>query len=288
MPPPHSPRPATALSKPARQANWTGSPMERPSRLATSRMRPGTPGGVRRRRAGGLLWSVSDHVQAKRKGGDNEAAYGELWMFDRQAKGAMHDHEPERCRVAALCLPSLLNRCAAVIKTYVADAPLRSKMPFPRIRQEELAYVLQKLLATRLREGTLWASAQPEPSNAVASPLLRLDASLALPALVRSTLLRSPLAHLYELHPLFIALLSLSSSSPSIVFAYVPYRRIVGIRDDSGEEPSLEDLPTGFQVKRIGRLSTAGAGEEPEGDVVKLVLACLAKVGDEIGAGGSF
>ncbi|GAA5873054.1 hypothetical protein JCM1840_007309 [Sporobolomyces johnsonii] len=238
--------------------------------------------------------------------------------FDRQAKGAMHgttvevaevgrerfaywsfdllfllcsseaeDHEPERCRVAALCLPSLLNRCAAVIKTYVADAPLRGKMPFPRIRQEELAYVLQKLLATRLREGTLWASAQPEPSNAVASPL-QLDTSLALPALIRSTLLRSPLAHLYELHSLFTALLSLSSSSPSIISAYVPYRRIVGIRDDSGEEPSLEGLPAGFQVKRIGRLSTAGAGEEPEGDVVKLVLACLAKVGDEIGAGGSF
>lgn len=92
---------------------------------------------------------------------------------------------------------------------------------------------------------------------------------------------------LYELHPLFTALLSLSSSSPSIIFAYVPYRRIVGIRDDSGEEPSLEDLPTGFQVKRVGRLSTAGAGEEPEGDVVKLVLACLAKVGDDSGRLGA-
>ncbi|GAA5864406.1 hypothetical protein JCM1840_000484 [Sporobolomyces johnsonii] len=65
--------------------------------------------------------------------------------FDRQAKGAMHDHEPEhhepeRYRVAALCLPALLNRCAAVIKTYVADAALRGKMPLLRIRQEELTY----------------------------------------------------------------------------------------------------------------------------------------------------
>lgn len=31
--------------------------------------------------AGGLLWSVSDHLQLKRKDGDNELAHGELWMF---------------------------------------------------------------------------------------------------------------------------------------------------------------------------------------------------------------
>lgn len=31
--------------------------------------------------AGGLLWSVSDHLQAKRKEGENDVAHGELWMF---------------------------------------------------------------------------------------------------------------------------------------------------------------------------------------------------------------
>ena len=31
--------------------------------------------------AGGLLWSVSDHLQAKRTDGENEVAHGELWMF---------------------------------------------------------------------------------------------------------------------------------------------------------------------------------------------------------------
>lgn len=31
--------------------------------------------------AGGLLWSVSDHLQAKRNENDNEVAHGELWMF---------------------------------------------------------------------------------------------------------------------------------------------------------------------------------------------------------------
>lgn len=37
-----------------------------------------------------------------------------------------------RGRVAALCAPLLLTRCAAVLSTYNADAPLRGKMPFPR------------------------------------------------------------------------------------------------------------------------------------------------------------
>ena len=31
--------------------------------------------------AGGLLWNVSDHLQVKRKEGDNEVAHSELWMF---------------------------------------------------------------------------------------------------------------------------------------------------------------------------------------------------------------
>jgi hypothetical protein len=42
------------------------------------------------------------------------------------------EQDSQRKRIAALALPSLLNRCAAAIKTYVADAPLRGKMPFPR------------------------------------------------------------------------------------------------------------------------------------------------------------
>lgn len=39
---------------------------------------------------------------------------------------------PDRQRIAALVVPALLNRCAAVFRTYVADAVLRGKMPFPR------------------------------------------------------------------------------------------------------------------------------------------------------------
>lgn len=150
-----------------------------------------------------------------------------------------------------------------------------------RIRQEELVYILQKLASMRLREGTLWASTQSSPSAAATSPF-SLDSSLPLSALIRSTLLRSPLAHLYELHPLFTGVLALAQTTPSINLKYVPYRLTVG-RSDSGEH-TYEGLPHGFKVKRTGRTS----GQAQETDVLKLVLSSLEKVGSEIGAGQSF
>ncbi|KAM0751477.1 hypothetical protein T439DRAFT_287566 [Meredithblackwellia eburnea MCA 4105] len=205
------------------------------------------------------------------------------WCFDLLfllCSDVEKDEELARRRIAALCLPSLLNRCTAIIRTYVADAPLRGKMPFPRVRQEELIYVLQKLLHCRLREGTLWASAETNPSSSVSS-IPPLDTSLPLPKLIRSALLRSPIAHLYELHPLFTALLSLSTTSPSITSAYIPYRRVAN--GGQSDEVTFKGLAEGFPVGKIGR---PGDGEE-EGDVVQLTLACLGLVGLEIGAGSS-
>ncbi|GAA5884135.1 hypothetical protein JCM6882_002154 [Rhodosporidiobolus microsporus] len=184
-----------------------------------------------------------------------------------------------RKRVAALALPSLMNRCVATIRTHIADAPLRGKMPFPRVRQEELVYLLQKTLDLELPEGTLWASSQPDPSEAVSSSFT-VDASLPLPSLIRSVLLRSPRAHLYDLHPLFTDLLSLSNLSPSITSAYVPPRQLVGLDEDG--QRTFEGLPAGVELGKVGR-------EGPrthEQDVAKLALAALAVVGKEVGAGG--
>ena len=70
--------------------------------------------------------------------------------------------------------------------------------------------------------------------------------SLPLSQLVRAALLRSPRAHLYELHQQFTALLALSTASPSITSAYVPYRRI------AGSEEAFKGLPDGFKVQSVG------------------------------------
>jgi hypothetical protein len=140
---------------------------------------------------------------------------------------------------------------------------------------------LQKLTSTRLREGTLWAGTQPDPSSAASSPL-QLDTSLPLSTLIRSTLLRSPLAHLYELHPLFTSLLSLAQTTPPINLTYLPYRYTVG-RTENGQI-SYDGLPHGFKVKKTGQVSS----NLEESDVLKLVLKGLELVGQEIGAGQSF
>ncbi|GAA5895692.1 hypothetical protein JCM8208_005301 [Rhodotorula glutinis] len=189
---------------------------------------------------------------------------------------------PDRQRIAALVVPALLNRCAAVFRTYVADAVLRGKMPFPRIRQEELVYLLQQLLALQLAPNTLWAASQAAPTEAIASPS-PLDPSLPLPDLVRSALLRSPQAHLYELYPLFTDLLQLCNLAPSVTAAYVPHRRLVDFDRETGE-PRFDGLPAGFEIGVVGR-ARRGDEESGESDVVRLVLACLARVGQELGAG---
>lgn len=180
---------------------------------------------------------------------------------------------------------------------------------------------MHKLLACRLAPGALWASKQDDPSSAVDDdaaaappyPLPPLDASLSLADFVRSALLRSPLAHLYEMHQLLTALVSSSisvtsspspSPSSSVTTAYVPYRRLLqgstinptthnNDNDDDDDDDNgggggghaLKGLPEGFQVQTIGRveLGSDGGGS----DVTQLALKCLFLVGLGIGSGFS-
>ena len=88
--------------------------------------------------------------------------------------------------MAALSLPSLLNRCQASMIRYVADEALRANLPFPRYayllaamlvymlcsrqkncraREDELLYILRKLSELKLWPGTLWAATSNAPST---------------------------------------------------------------------------------------------------------------------------
>ena len=68
------------------------------------------------------------------------------------------DQGRARGRLSALSLPSVLSRCRSVIVGYVVDEALRGNLPLPRAREDELLYVLHKLLELRLWLGTLWAA----------------------------------------------------------------------------------------------------------------------------------
>lgn len=52
-----------------------------------------------------------------------------------------------------VALPILLDRCQGVIKAYIHDKFLLGRMPFPRVRQDEMIYVLSSLVELRLPKG---------------------------------------------------------------------------------------------------------------------------------------
>ncbi|PPQ86975.1 hypothetical protein CVT25_009983 [Psilocybe cyanescens] len=74
------------------------------------------------------------------------------------------DQEQSWRRLAVLSLSSFLNRCKTTLMGYVADESLRGNTPFPRA-QEELLYVLSKILGLRLWSGSLWAALSDKPTE---------------------------------------------------------------------------------------------------------------------------
>lgn len=55
------------------------------------------------------------------------------------------DGSPERVKLAQAAAPYLILRCALPIKAYIADQPLRGRMPLPTSERKELLYVLRRL-----------------------------------------------------------------------------------------------------------------------------------------------
>jgi hypothetical protein len=58
---------------------------------------------------------------------------------------AVKDGSPERIKLAQAAAPYLILRCALPLKTYIADQPLRGRMPAPESQRRELLFVLEQL-----------------------------------------------------------------------------------------------------------------------------------------------
>ncbi|KAJ7187153.1 hypothetical protein C8R46DRAFT_1172029 [Mycena filopes] len=179
------------------------------------------------------------------------------WCFDLLfliCSNTTKDQEPSRRRLAALSLPSLLNRCRTVMVGYVADEALRGNLPFPRAREDELLYVLRKLLELRLWPGSLWAALSEETTTfAVEQP--PIDASLSPSLLIADAVKRSSVAHLFHFYPVLCEIASIPRKTPS---SWVLAR-------------------TG------GRTSSPDSGEVTELDARVLARECLKEVGREMG-----
>jgi hypothetical protein len=62
---------------------------------------------------------------------------------------AVHDGSPARVKLAQAASPYLILRTALALKTYIADRPLRGRMPVPETQRCELLFVLKHLIELR-------------------------------------------------------------------------------------------------------------------------------------------
>ncbi|KAG9312399.1 guanine nucleotide exchange factor in Golgi transport N-terminal-domain-containing protein [Chiua virens] len=136
------------------------------------------------------------------------------------------------------------------------------------VREDELLYVLRKLLDLRLWPGTLWAALSDAPSANSASPPA-VDPSLPPSALVADVVKRSSVGHLFYFYPVLCEIASIPRKTPA---AWV----LAGGSVDGGE-------PDAWGARgRIG--APEGDGRVVEVDARALAKACLGVLGKEMGA----
>jgi len=191
------------------------------------------------------------------------------WCFDLLfliCSDTAKDREPSRRRVASLSLPMLLSRCRTTLVGFVADEELRGSLPFPRNREEEILYVLRKLLSLQLWSGTLWAALSQSPSvHAVQQP--PIDVSLAPRELIMDAVQRSPKAHLFQFYHILCEMASIPRKPPSAW--------LTSPGNKSSERDSTRSRVAGeeFDVSK----------EVTEFDTRSLARECLRQIGKEMG-----
>ncbi|KAF8340513.1 uncharacterized protein EI90DRAFT_3279123 [Cantharellus anzutake] len=194
------------------------------------------------------------------------------WCFDLlflACSASTQDNAAERQRIAALILPSLLNRCHTVLATYVVDEALRGGVPFPRAREEELLYVLRKLQELRLWHGCLWAAFSNDPSRwSVNVP--DIDTTLEPLKMIADATKRSSQAHLFHFYTLLYEIATIRRAPPSMWVAS-PY--------SPTHSPSASDSKVNGSKSKEKNKSTV-----IEVDTRILAKACLRQIGREMGA----
>jgi len=194
-----------------------------------------------------------------------------FWCFDLLfliCSNVTSDQESSRKRVAALCLPTLLDRCKITMVSYVADEALRGHLPFPRAREDELLYVLRKVLDLRLWSGNLWAALSESPSKfSISQPAV--DVTLSPSALIADVVKRSPVAHLFYFYSVLCDIASIPRKTPSAwVF--------------TNSSPPEKEAGGSFLQPHIGALEEGG--DVMEVDARTLARKALQVLGKEMGA----
>jgi len=189
------------------------------------------------------------------------------------------DHESSRRRVAALSLPALIGRCRSTLASYVADEKIRGNLPFPRVREEELLYVLHKLRELRLWPGSLWAALSKTPSK-YAKEQPAVDTSLPPSELIADSVKRSSRAHMFHFYSLLCEIASVPRKAPSAWISADRLAVLSGVPAEK-EKKEMETVATGRTHHPSS--SRAGPGLLVSFDARELARECLKEVGRELG-----
>ncbi|KIJ91398.1 hypothetical protein K443DRAFT_115078 [Laccaria amethystina LaAM-08-1] len=200
------------------------------------------------------------------------------WCFDLLfliCSDTTKDQENSRKRLAALCLPLLINRCRTTLVGYVADESLRGSLPFPRAREEELLYVLRKLLALRLWRGSLWAALSDTPTAyCVEQPAI--SQYLSSSDLVTDAVKRSTIGHLFHFYPVLCEIASIPRQTPA---AWIAGQPPLPVAPRTPTQNSSVVKPNG--VAGNGHANNADAPIELNART--MARDCLKEVGREMG-----
>ncbi|GAA99507.1 uncharacterized protein L969DRAFT_86766 [Mixia osmundae IAM 14324] len=184
-----------------------------------------------------------------------------FWSFNVLAKLVAADptnDTAEASRMARLALPIYLSRCIAAVKTYIADATCRGKLPFPRIRVDELSYVMKSLLDLELREGCFQAAFADHHGQ-------KNGKATHHRAILVDELQRSPAAHLFHIYPLLLTLNGMTEIALTM-------------------PPPVRQKSSGMFSRRTSSNATATLTSEPR-DARTLSRLCLERVGRTIALG---
>ncbi|OCF58554.1 hypothetical protein L486_04587 [Kwoniella mangroviensis CBS 10435] len=168
-------------------------------------------------------------------------------------------------RVAVLAVPALMKRFRESLTRWLDDRKLRGNLPFGRIREEEILFVLRHLATMRVYEGSLKSDNQ---------------ASETLSAIYKT----SPRSHLFHLYPLLLQF-SFLSHTPSMWIFPSEHSQLFGLSPrESQEEP--ESSPARGEERHEDEEQQMNAGDG--GDLIEvsagqLARRCLELIGKESG-----
>ncbi|WFC97992.1 Endocytosis and vacuole integrity protein [Malassezia yamatoensis] len=112
--------------------------------------------------------------------------------------GAENNAHASRKLPGTLLIPYVMNRCSTILKAYVADVRVRGRMPLPRIRLDEVNYVLSKLAELQLPRGAFHIALRTRDPHSVFA-MLQTYVAPDHPLPMQEELQQSPIAHLFYL-----------------------------------------------------------------------------------------